>query len=227
MNVIQKIFYKIVGLNPLLDRFVRYRKPREYWQKRGGDDYFEEQEVAHHRTLRSQFIAEEIKKLSFDSLLEIGCGYGKQLKNIASNGSFVVGCDFSRPQLIKAKEFCGGINIHFVEADVETLPFGDKTFDAAFSSAVILHNDFDKAKKIISEMIRVSRKYLIHNEDTDITFSRYGYDMRKTYEKMNFKIVESKEIPYSPDPSITQFTIAELSDAAQYIKPQDITLQYH
>jgi SAM-dependent methyltransferase len=226
-KLVQKIFYKIVGLNPLVDRFVRYRKPREYWQKRGGEGYFQEQEAVHDRTLRSEFIASEIKKLSFHSILEIGCGYGKQLKNIYSEGLEVVGCDFSGPQLAKAKKVCEGLNIRFVESDAEALPFEDKSFDLVLSSAVILHNHYPKAQKVISEMIRVSRKYLVHNEDTDITFSRYGYDLCKTYEKLNFKIIKSIEIPCSQEPKDTQFTIVGIPSHVSVIKPEDIPLQYH
>ena len=206
-GLLRKVFEKAISLNPHLDRWVRYRKPRQYWQTRGGAPYFEEQEAVLDRTLRSRFIAEEVHKFSFQSLLEIGCGYGKQLKNLSRSGLFLTGCDFSRPQLMKAGSFFPEIAGRLVEADGEAIPFGDKTFDAVFSSAVILHNKPDKAKKIIAEMIRVSRRYLIHNEDTDITFSRYGYDFTKTYKKMNFKIVAAQHIPTAPDPSITQFTI--------------------
>jgi SAM-dependent methyltransferase len=227
LKLVRKIFYKAIGLHPLVDRFVRYRKPREYWQKRGGDGYYREQEAVHERTLRSQFIGEEINKLPYRSLLEIGCGYGKQLQNFHFKNTFVVGCDFSRPQLLKTKELLGDRGPVLIEADAETLPFRDKTFDVVLSSAVILHNQFEKAKKIISEMIRVGRKYLVHNEDTDITFSRYGYDMRKTYVKMGFKIVKSIMIPCTSDPSITQFAIVELTSPDQNVKSEDVALEYH
>lgn len=226
-KILRKAFYKILGLNPYLDRFVRYRNPRQYWQKRGGDIYFQEQEVLHNRTLRSQFIGNEVNKLQYNSLLEIGCGYGKQLRNFHSKGVFLVGCDFSRPQLLKARESFGDNAPGFIEADAEILPFADKSFDVVLSSAVILHNEFEKAKKIIAEVIRVSRKYIVHNEDTDVTFSRYGYDMRKTYEKMNFKLVKSVQIPTAPDPAITQFTVVALEPTARKLSPSEIKLEYH
>ena len=227
IKLVRKIFYKVIGLHPLADRFVRYRKPREYWQKRGGDGYFQEQEAVYDRTLRSQFIGEEVNKLEYQSLLEIGCGYGKQLQNFRFRNEFVVGCDFSRPQLLKAKMLSDQHTPNLIEADAEALPFADKTFDVVLSSAVILHNELEKARKIISEMIRVSRKFLVHNEDTDITFSRYGYDMQRTYKKMDFKILKSVPIPYAQDPSVTQFTIVELPFSVYKLKPEDITLEYH
>ncbi len=226
-NIVKKIFYKLIHLNPVVDRFFRYRNPKRYWNERGGDPYFQEQESVLGRTLRSQFIGNEINKLDYKSLLEIGCGYGKQLKNFKHGEAFIAGCDFSRSQLLKAKNICSEVSKVLVEADAEKLPYKDKSFDVVLSSAVILHNKYEKAQKIIAEMIRVGRKYIIHNEDIDITFSRYGYDMKKTYEKMNFKILKSVPIEGSEDPSITQFTIVELSSLSQVAKPEQVLLQYH
>lgn len=225
--LLQKAFLKIIQLDPRLDRLVRYRNPRKYWQERGGDRYYSEQEAVLDRTRRSQFIGDEVNKLSYQGILEIGCGYGKQLKNFLGPKKLIVGCDFSFPQLKKASDYCVADPIRLVEADGAALPFRDKSFDAALSSAVILHNKFPNARRIISEMIRVSRKYLVHNEDTDVTFTRYGYDLKKTYEKMGFKIVDSKQIPVAPDPAITQFTVVELPVGLKRVRPEDVPLQYH
>src|SRR5437870_4779436 len=66
------------GREPLA-RHLLYASPRWYWEQRGGSDYFQEQEAQSERTARSQFIALEVSRYEPDSLLEIGCGYGKQL----------------------------------------------------------------------------------------------------------------------------------------------------
>lgn len=223
----QKAFNKLISLDSRVYRFFKYRDPRKYWQKRAAEGYLEDQESVQNRGARSRFIHEEICRLSFQNLLEIGCGYGKQLKNFAAQDVFLAGCDFSRPQLLRAKEFCPEVAAHLVEADASSLPYPDKSFDVVLSSAVILHNDHEKARRILSEIIRVSRKYVVHNEDTNVNFSRYGYDMRKTYEKMGFKIVTSKEIPAAPNPAITQFTIAELPSLGTFCEPRQIPLEYH
>jgi len=226
-SFLQRTFLKLVSFDPRLVRWIRYRDPRKYWQERGGEPYFEEQEAVYHRTRRSQFIGEEINKLSYRSLLEIGCGYGKQLQNLVARNVFLIGCDFSRPQLLMAQEYLSTEVPPLVEADGAQLPFGDKTFDVVLSSAVILHNEYEKAKRMIAEMIRVSRRYLVHNEDTDVTFSRFGYDMKKTYEKMKLKILKSQEIPVATNPAMTQFTIVELPSEDFQIPPSEVPLQYH
>ena len=226
-SLLQKAFLKLVSLDPRLERLVRYRNPRKYWQERGGEHYFNEQEAVYHRTRRSRFIGEEVNRLSYRSLLEIGCGYGKQLDNFITRGIFLVGCDFSHPQLLKARDYLSGAAPPLIEADAARLPFGDKTFDVVLSSAVILHNEYEKAKRILAEMIRVGRKYLVYNEDTDVTFSRFGYDLKKTHEKMNLKILISREIPVAPHPSMTQFTIVELPPEPIEIPAGEIPLTYH
>lgn len=222
----RKIYYTVVKDKPTWDRFFRYRAPRDYWVKRGGERYFQEQEAVRERTLRSEFIASEVKHVSFESLLEIGCGYGKQLRNLAPLGITLTGCDFSHSQLVRSKTYFPQMQSRIVEADAEKLPFQTKTFEAVLSSAVILHNEYEKARRILAEIIRVSRKYLIHNEDIDVSFSRYGYDLKATYERMNFRIVAAKQFPFEAEPEKTQFIIVELPDPDLIVKPESIPLQF-
>ncbi|MFA6600700.1 MAG: class I SAM-dependent methyltransferase [Candidatus Omnitrophota bacterium] len=228
-KVLRKIYGATLGRHVALDRFFRYREPHRYWKERGGETYFEEQEAVADRTERSDFIGGEVALLDFSSILEIGCGYGKQLRNISGRKRSVSfgGCDFSRPQLLKGFQYFSAMQNRVVEADAEHLPFRDKSFDLVMSSAVILHNEYRKAQRMIWEMIRVARKFLVHNEDTDVTFSRYGYDMTQTYQAMDFRVVESVEIPCAQSPADTQFTVAEIPSSAGRLRPQDIPLQYH
>lgn len=228
-KVTQKIYNVTAGRVPVIDRFFRYRDPQNYWKQRGGETYFQEQEAVKDRTERSRFIAEEIARLSPASLLEIGCGYGKQLENISKlmGGMTFAGADFSRPQLLKGFEYFPSMRGRVVEADAEFLPFKERSFDVVMSSAVILHNEYKKAQRILWNMIRISRRYLVHNEDTDVTFSRYGYDMTKTYRAMNFRVIISKQIPCSQDPADTQFTVAEVPAGLGRLRPEDVPLSYH
>lgn len=225
---LSKAYERFVGWNPLLDRWIRYHDPKKYWCQRGGAGYFAEQEAVEDRTLRSRFIAEQLKQLDYTSLLEIGCGYGKQLVNFKkSPATRLVGIDFSRPQLVKAREYCGAATPFFFEADGDSLPFKDESFDVVLSSAVILHNAHEKARAMLAEMIRVSRKYLVHNEDTNVTFSRFGYDIKRTYDRMGFRVLVADEIPSAPNPSETQFVVVEVPEKKPLLRPEEIVLEYH
>ena len=44
------------------------------------------------------------------------------------------------------------------------------------TSAVILHNPPAVADQIRREIIRVTRRFAAHNEETNLSYNRYGYD---------------------------------------------------
>ena len=210
-NFFQKGVGYLIRKNIYLDRFLRYRHPKKYWVNRGGEQYFSEQEEVHDRTIRSEFIASEVTKIEFSSFLEVGCGYGKQIKNILKlSNKMICGIDFSRPQLIKAKEYVDDRSVNLFEADGRHIPFLGKSFDVAMSSAVILHHPYEVAQQMIAEMVRVARRYLVHNEDRDITFSRYGYDFGATYKKMGLEVLVEKSMPQAPPECLSQFIVVKL-----------------
>lgn len=200
----------IARLDYRLERMMIYRDPRKYWEKRGGETYFREQEKYLSRTERSDFITDEIAKLQVSNMLEVGCGYGKQLRSLRKKTTAgLAGVDFSHAQLKKAKDL-GVDGILLQEADARDLPFGDKTFDLVFSSAVILHHSRQNAAKILSEMIRVSRKYIVHNEDTNVSSTRFGYDLSRVYGRLGFEIIRCCKIMSAANPDNTQFLIVRI-----------------
>jgi O-antigen/teichoic acid export membrane protein len=196
---------------PVVGRFAFYRNIRRYWENRGGERYFNEQESREDRTETSRFLAREISRLQGDSILEVGCGYGKVLKSLREFTAVpLTGIDFSFAQLQKAKEYLRGLDgIALLEGDAQRLPFPDDSFDIVFTSNVILHNPPEKADKIRREIIRVAKKYVVHKEDTDVNFSRYGYNHAQIYRKMGLKVLRAERIDCAADADITQFTVVQ------------------
>src|SRR5215813_10533112 len=93
---------------PACKRRWVYAEPRRYWTMRGGDDYFREQEGQPARTARAEWVADRIASYHPDSILEIGCGYGKMLRALRARlGPDVplVGLDFSPTQLEQAYRY--------------------------------------------------------------------------------------------------------------------------
>ena len=68
-----------------------------------------------------------------ESILDLGCGDGQLTARIAAMGANVIGVDAS-PQMAAAARACG---IKVDEAQAESLPYADRTFDAVFSNAVL------------------------------------------------------------------------------------------
>jgi len=93
------------------------------------------------------------------SILEVGCGRGATLVELARRGANVVGLDYSEEALAvcKALESRNGIagRATFVKGDARKLPFPDESFDFVFSVGLIEH--FRDPCAILSEQHRVLR----------------------------------------------------------------------
>ena len=182
-------------------RKLVYSDPRKYWTLRGGPEYLAEQEGQPARTARSKWMADKIAACGAGSILEVGCGYGKQLEAIrAAVGGRVslAGIDFSPTQLdLAARRVGRDDHLLLVLGDGQRLPFPDDAFDLVLTSAVILHNEPVVAERMRQEIVRVARRWCIHNEDTDTTYNRFGYDTAQWYRSHGLEVVESGSIPAS------------------------------
>ncbi len=201
---------RTLGHWPGLKRRVVYADPREYWTLRGGLDYFREQEGQETRTMRADWVARRIARYCPESILEVGCGYGKLIRAIRGQVEVpIVGVDFSPSQLAMARGYLAGVdNVELALASGARLPFADGSFDLVVTSAVILHNEPALAEAIRREVVRVGRRFAAHNEDIDVTYNRYGYDTAAWYQAREIPLAEVGPIPSAPYDS--QFCVAEL-----------------
>jgi len=208
-----KALRRSLGRWPGWKRRLVYADPRSYWSLRGGEEYFREQEGQPARTDRSRWLAERVAAYRPASVLEIGCGYGKQIRALRRLIDVpVVGLDFSPSQLALARGYLGGLDrVGLVLGSGLELPFPDGAFDLVLTSAVILHNPPPGAEKIRREVVRVARRFAAHNEDTDVSYNRYGYDTAAWYRAAGVPLAESGPIASEPAPSPSQFCVAELA----------------
>ncbi len=207
-----KVLRRTLSRHPTWKRHLLYADPRQYWTLRGGDDYFGEQEGQPARTLRAAWIARSIATYQPTSLLEVGCGYGKLLRELRSLLDIpLVGIDFSPTQLAVAREYLSDLRgISLLLGRGEGLPFPGQAFDMIVTSAVILHNHPRVADRIRHEVIRVGRRYAAHNEETNQSYNRFGYDTALWYRQNGFRLAESGPIPMDSDPDVSQFCVAIL-----------------
>lgn len=147
------------------------------------------------------------------SILEVGCGYGKLLRELRRWLDVpMVGLDFSATQLELARGYLGyGDGIELLLGCGEQLPFPDGSFDMVVTSAVILHNPPPIAERIRREVLRVAGRFAAHNEETSVSYNRYGYDTVAWYRARAIELAESGPIPVDPDPrGSSQFCVALL-----------------
>ena len=118
-------------------------KDNEYWNTPSPDVYY---------------LAENWKEKGFKSLLDVGCGFGRNCIFMAKKGFMVSTFDLSKHAvkhtLEKAKE--AGVKLKDVcVADMLSMPYEDNTFNCLLALNVISHTDTAGFKQILSEIKRV------------------------------------------------------------------------
>jgi ubiquinone/menaquinone biosynthesis C-methylase UbiE len=89
-------------------------------------------------------------------VLDVGCGTGLFFSQVAARVSMVVGVDFSRKLLFKAKDEAKKLsNIFVLQADADHLPFREGFFDAVFAFTVL--QNMPKPSETLGELKRVAK----------------------------------------------------------------------
>jgi len=197
-----KSFYGTLQRTIYWKAYQQYKKDsRNEWQKRG--KFYFEAESSYRgpnspSARQEKFFVDEIRKLSPSRVLEVGCGYGRLLKPIAESVELkhIVGVDFSDTMLSKAKQYINNSEVELILADVaQGLPFVDDAFDVVYTSGVLMHIPPPKDLVARRELIRVTRKYIIHNEIPMAGCYIFSYDNETIYKQMGHKVIRSALAP--------------------------------
>jgi len=98
-------------------------------------------------------------------ILDAACGTGRITALLRHNGYRATGCDISRAMMDVARRRLAsmGHEVHFVENNVEHLPYRDKSFDAVTCAGLLMHFDADRRVRVLRELARVSRgRVVVH-----------------------------------------------------------------
>jgi 2-polyprenyl-3-methyl-5-hydroxy-6-metoxy-1,4-benzoquinol methylase len=87
--------------------------------------------------------------------LEIGCGRGGFAASLCKRGAKVTACDFSSTALDLARREFSTLDIDWIRADIQELPFADSSFETVISCETIEH--VPSPSKAIAELARVLR----------------------------------------------------------------------
>jgi len=123
----------------------------ELWRKR-------KRLYVYHNVLDA--VSRRFPNLAQASVLEVGCGRGITLLELARRGARVVGLDYSSEAISICREFLKrdlprSTDASFVQGDALRLPFSDETFDFVYSIGLIEH--FDDPYLLLREQYRVLR----------------------------------------------------------------------
>jgi len=106
-----------------------------------------------------QLVREQIGVVSGLRVLEIACGRGGYVRELARTGAEVIGGDFSFRALQAAAERSreGGTAAPaaLIQSDAQNLPFADNSFDVLISCETVEH--LPDVRRAFAEMFRVTR----------------------------------------------------------------------
>ena len=139
----------------------------------------------------------------FESVLEVGCGYGPNLELLARRfpGVQAWGIDINPNSVAEGNRLAAvaglrGVRLILGKAD-DLSAFGDRSVDVAFTDAVLYLVGPDKIEKALSEMRRVARRGLLllelHRKGLRgdvLTPSGWVRDYRRFFSGASVKVVK-------------------------------------
>lgn len=104
-----------------------------------------------------------------DLVLDLGCGYGRVIPQLASRAGFVIGIDNSHPSLLSGKEFLQDVpNSLLLEMDAAHLAFLDDSFDVVICIQNGISAFHAGQRRLIGESVRVVKS------GSTVLFSTYS-----------------------------------------------------
>ena len=145
-----------------------------------------------------RWLLKRIKLHQPKTILEVGCGFGRNLQFLVDNGikpQQLTGVDFL-PKLLKHIN----LKVKLHRASAQNLPFPSRKFDLAFTHGLLMH--IRQPLPALAEIIRVSRDRIIIIEETRAEPSQlnsfaWAHDYRQLFHSLPVKIVKLHHNKYN------------------------------
>jgi S-adenosylmethionine-diacylgycerolhomoserine-N-methlytransferase len=155
--------------------------------------------------MTSAWLAEKIiKPLNPRSILEVGCGSGRNLRYIQKYipQTKIFGIDINEDAINIAKKELGSVDASLTATSLYDLGrFKDNSIDVVFTSGVLMHVPHEKAPGVVREMHRIARYAVVHFEldgpSHDFDFHRYPRHYDELYKKIGIGITSYEVYPRS------------------------------
>ncbi|MBI2722909.1 MAG: methyltransferase domain-containing protein [Bacteroidetes bacterium] len=144
---------------------------RNSFNEKEWDDFYLQNWGVTKIEMNTRFIGHLPKDIK---ILEVGANIGMQLRGLQKMGfTNLYGIELQQDAVEKSKQQTKGINI--IQGSGYDIPFKDGYFDLVFTAGVLIHIAPENHGKIMSEMVRCSKKYIwgfeyFAEEITDIIY---------------------------------------------------------
>ena len=115
-----------------------------------------------------QIILDELNKIQFDTLLEVGCGEGTNMFYIRRDfpDAKITGLDNDISRIVMCEEQFG--RDYCQVGNAVALPYKDKSFDIILFDAVLMYLSPEDIEKALAEAYRVAKKAVVVCDQNDI-----------------------------------------------------------
>lgn len=151
-------------------RFFHYSYPQIYWEQKSKFLPFHWKN-SNLFLMKSQAISERLKELPIESILDVGCGSGLDLKvihaafHLAKKDVRLVGTDISSGMLKSAQKDMPKNQVELIKCEIgKPLNFDSKSFDCVMTSNVLSCSYPEDYEVLLGEVERLARKYILHFE---------------------------------------------------------------
>ena len=160
-------------------------QPQKFWDTWSRDFIKDPWQAKTHT--QHQWLLEKIKRSKPQTILEVGCGFGRNINFLINNNidpKRITGVDISPKMIHEAEKYLNKRSLRLITAHAEQLPFKDKSFDVVFTHGVFMHISPQKINRAFQEIVRVTRKYVIIIEQNYITSDVSNYTFVHDYKKL-------------------------------------------
>jgi len=126
----------------------------EYWKTKWDKREIEEANDFARRSFS------QIKDKNFTTLLDLGCGDGRDSLFFASEGLNVTSVDFSESGIKKLNELSKekGLKINAIQTDIRKIKFPDNSFDVIYAHLSLHYFDDEITTQIFEKLFRILKK---------------------------------------------------------------------
>jgi len=111
-----------------------------------------------------------LRELEVNSLLDVGCGYGRYLKAVRQELALarLAGVDISPTQIAQAREYLRDFpDVELRLASATNLPFAAQSFDAILTYGLMIHLRERETERFLEEARRVGRHWGLFLESSN------------------------------------------------------------
>lgn len=158
----------------------------------------------------AKFIRDLALSLGCNSILEVGCSTGIDLK-LFSDEVKVHGLDQNEYAISIARNNLPSVD--FKIGTITNMPYEDSSIDFIFTHGLLNYLHDSEIDAAVSELYRVSRRYIVNCELYDEKESRNDNitlrNMYARWNKYNVKIISNVDMHEEIDPEKSRFTLVK------------------